>query len=177
MTTTQEVVSTLPEDDLKVFVKGTEYFFLQVTSTRAEVSTPFIKEPKDRVIDDFSAVIGISGSQRGCVYYSAPREMIRELVTHYGETEASDDLYADCVGEIANTISGNAREYLGPGFMISVPVVFRGRAEDVRFPHDAPAFVIPILWNGHRSSLILCLKKDEKEPPTFDPEMLKEIAP
>jgi chemotaxis protein CheX len=175
MTSTHEP-HTMPEDDLKVFVKGTEYFFLQVTSTRADVSTPFIREATDHVIDDFSAVIGISGSQRGCVYYSAPREMIRELVTHYGETEASDDLYADCVGEIANTISGNAREYLGPGFMISVPVVFRGRADDVRFPHDAPAFVIPITWNGHRSSLILCLKRDEKEMPTFDPEMLKEIA-
>ena len=175
MVTTQDV-QALPEDDLRVFVKGTEYFFLQVTSTRAEVSTPFIKEASDQVINDFSAVIGISGTQRGCVYYSASREMIRELVTHYGETEASDDLYADCVGEIANTISGNAREYLGPGFMISVPVVFRGRADDVRFPHDAPAFVIPILWNGHRSSLILCLKRDEKEPPTFEPEMRKEIA-
>jgi len=46
----------------------------------------------------------------------------------------------------------------------------------VRFPHDAPAFVIPIHWNGHRSSLILCLKKDEKQPPTFDPELLWEVA-
>ena len=105
---TQQEVDTMPEDDLRVFVKGTEYFFLQVTSSRADVSTPFIKEASDRVIDDFSAVIGISGTQRGCVYYSAPREMIRELVTHYGETEASDDLYADCVGEIANTISSTS---------------------------------------------------------------------
>jgi hypothetical protein len=39
-----------------------------------------------------------------------------------------------------------------------VPVVIRGRAEDVRFPDDAPAFVIPINWGGHRSTLIICLK-------------------
>ncbi len=166
---------TIHEDDLKVFVRGTEYFFAQVTSTRAEVSTPFIREASDRVIDDFSAVIGISGVQRGCVYYTAPREMVRELVTHYGETDPSDDLFADCVGEIANTISGNAREFLGPGFMISVPVVFRGRAEDVRFPQDVPAFVIPISWNGYRSSLILCLKRDDKEQPSFDRELFKEV--
>ncbi len=166
---------TIPEEDLKVFVRGAEFFFQQVTATRAEVSTPFIREPSDRVIDDFSAVIGISGVQRGCVYYTAPRAMVQELVTHYGETDPSDDLFADCVGEIANTISGNAREFLGPGFMISVPVVFSGRADDVRFPQDVPAFVIPISWNGHRSSLILCLKRDDKELPSFNVEMLKEV--
>jgi len=162
------------EDDLKIFVKGTEHFFKQVTKVAAEVSMPFIKESRDNVMHDFSAVIGISGKHRGCVYYTAPREMIGELMGHFGETDRSDDLLSDCVGEIANTISGNAREHLGPGFMISVPVVIRGKAEDVRFPKDAPAFVIPITWNGYRSSLILCLKSGDKEKPTFDLSTLEE---
>jgi chemotaxis protein CheX len=151
----------MSEDDLKVFIKGTENFFSQVATSPAEVSTPFVKEAMDRVIYDFSAVIGISGTQRGCVYYTAPRDMVRDLVLQLGETEQSDDILADYVGEIANTISGNAREYLGTGFMISPPVVFC-EAGDVRFPGDAPAFVIPIMWSGHRSSLILCLKDDER---------------
>ena len=166
----------MPEDDLKVFVKGTEHFFHHITAMQAEVNTPFIKEQSDRVILDFSAVIGISGSQRGCVYYTASREMITDLLPHFGETDVNDDLLADCVGEIANTISGNAREFLGPNFMISVPVVFCGRPDDVRFPQEAPCFVLPIDWNGHRSSLILCLKKDDDLTSDFDEAALKELA-
>ena len=173
---TANTPQTMPEDDLKVFVKGTEHFFLQITSVPAEVGTPYIKESNDDVIMDFSAVIGISGSQRGCVYYTAPREMIRELLPHFGETEWHDDLLADCVGEIANTISGNSREHLGPSFLISVPVVFCGRPDDVRFPHEAPCFVLPITWKGHRSLLILCLKREEEKQPALDTEALKELT-
>jgi chemotaxis protein CheX len=163
------------EEDLKIFVKGTENFFKQITNVPADVSMPFIKEKNDNVMYDFSAVIGISGVQRGVVYYTAPRDMVGEIIGHFGETDRSDDLLADCVGEIANTISGNARQFLGPGFMISVPVVIRGQVEDVRFPQDAPAFVIPIVWNGYRSSLIICLKNGEKEKPSFDASLLDEV--
>ena len=69
----------MSEDDLKVFVKGAERFFMQAASTPAEVSTPFVKEDADHVVYDFSAVIGITGTQRGCVYYTAPRAMVRAL--------------------------------------------------------------------------------------------------
>jgi chemotaxis protein CheX len=153
----------MTEEDLKVFVSGTANYFKQVASVPAEVSTPFIKEAGDEVIFDFSAVIGITGTQRGCVYYTAPRTMVQTLVSQLGEPELGDEICADFVGEIANTISGNAREALGSGFMISVPVVFR-EAKDVRFPPDAPSYVIPIVWKGHRSSLIICLKDEPLRP-------------
>ena len=64
--------------------------------------------------------------------------MVEELMMLVGEHEHSDEFCADFVGEIANTISGNARERLGSGFMISVPVVFFGASQDVRFPADLP---------------------------------------
>ncbi len=145
-----------------MFVHGAARFFSKISPVPAQVGTPFLREESDRVMSDFSAVIGISGNQRGCVYYSAPREMVLALADLFGESDLSDDICADFVGEIANTISGNAREHLGPGFLISVPVVIRGRADDVRFPDDAPAFVIPISWSGHRSSLIICLKEEPR---------------
>ncbi|MGH7727397.1 MAG: chemotaxis protein CheX [Vulcanimicrobiaceae bacterium] len=154
----------MSEDDLKIFISGASNYFTQVGRSAAEISTPFVREDGERVTYDFSAVIGVSGSQRGCVYFSAPREMVSRLVTLFGEPEHSDDIYADFVGEIANTIAGNAREQLGSSFMISVPVVFRGQAEAVRFPQDAPTFVIPVLWEGYRSALVISLKDD----PTFN---------
>ncbi len=151
----------MTEDDLKIFVTGTARYFANVGRSGAEVATPYVKGPEDKVMYDFAAVIGVTGSQRGCVYYTAPREMATALVEKLGEHEADDDLLADAVGEIANTISGNAREQLGSGFMISVPVVFR-HFEDVRLPQDAPAFVIPIYWQQHRSALIICLKDGDR---------------
>ena len=155
------------EEDLKVFVHGAARFFSKISPTPAEVGTPFLRDETDHVMSDFSAVIGISGNQRGCVYYTAPRGMVQALAEIFGESDLSDDICADFVGEIANTISGNARVDLGPGFLISVPVVIRGRAEDVRFPDDAPAFVIPINWSGHSSTLIICLKDEPVRRRTY----------
>jgi len=150
------------EDDLKVFVVGTSRYFERVSKHSAQISTPFLKGPSEDVMYDFAAVIGVTGSQRGCVYYTAPRDMVSELVTNLGEEDAADDeLLADYIGEIANTISGNAREGLGSGFMISVPVVL-AQFNEVRFPQETPAFVIPIVWKNHRSALIICLKDGER---------------
>lgn len=150
----------MTEDELRVFVVGAARFFGIISQTSAQVGTPYLREASDRVMSDFSAVIGISGVRRGCVYYTAPRAKAEALATLFGETDLSDEICGDVVGEIANTISGNAREHLGAGFLISVPVVIRGRADDVQFPDDAPAFVIPIHWSGHRSTLIICLKDE-----------------
>ncbi len=152
----------MTEDDLKIFVSGTSRYFERVSKQSAQISTPFLKGPGDNVMYDFAAVIGVTGSQRGCVYYTAPRDMVCELVTNLGEEDDADDaLLADYIGEIANTISGNAREGLGSGFMISVPVIL-AQFHDVSFPQETPAFVIPILWKKHRSALIICLKDGER---------------
>lgn len=147
----------MTEDELKVFVLGAARFFSMMSQTAAQVGTPYLREPSEQVMSDFSAVIGISGLRRGCVYYTAPRAKVEALAQLFGETDMSDEICGDVVGEIANTISGNAREHLGAGFLISVPVVIRGRADDVQFPNDAPAFVMPIHWNGHSSTLIISL--------------------
>ncbi|MBV8223203.1 MAG: chemotaxis protein CheX, partial [Candidatus Eremiobacteraeota bacterium] len=48
-------------------------------------------------MSDFSAVIGISGNQRGCVYYTAPRAMVQALAEIFGESDLSDDICADFV--------------------------------------------------------------------------------
>ena len=48
----------MSEDDLKVFVKGTERFFSQVTATAAEVSTPFV--PQGAAADAGTAVKSVT---------------------------------------------------------------------------------------------------------------------
>lgn len=155
----------MDESNLKVFIKGTAKYFDAIAKQPAEIGTPYLKEEKDSVILDYSAVIGISGSYRGCVYYTAPKDMIRTLITHMGELNADDGLCADFVGEIANTIAGNAQEELGSGFMISVPIVLNGSPESVRFPKDSPTFVIPINWSGSKSYLLICVGENSTTVP------------
>lgn len=152
------------EDDLKVFIRGAERFFAQTSKTEVKVSTPYVMQSDDRVMYDFSAIIGVSGSQRGVVYLSSPRDMLAELVSEIGETKIDDAILADYVGEIANTVSGNAREYFAQNFMISVPVVFTGQGakQNVHFPRDIPAFMIPLERKGYQSSLIICLKDEDR---------------
>ena len=53
-------------------------------------------------------MIGISGARKGIVYFTAPRGMLTVLLMRMQETDSSDENIKDLVGEVANTISGNA---------------------------------------------------------------------
>jgi chemotaxis protein CheX len=64
----------------------------------------------------------------------------------------------DLVGEVANTISGNARKDFGKDFMISVPQVVAGEPEKVAPPDNMRSFVIPINWRSHSAQLVVCLE-------------------
>jgi chemotaxis protein CheX len=150
----------MTEEDLKVFIKGAQRFFSEVTPRPVKVSTPYVRKPEDHFLYDYSAVIGVSGSQRGMVYFSAPHPMVVELIANLGVKGEDEEACADYVGEIANTIAGNARAHFDSSFMISVPVVFSGitAEQKVHFPRGAPVFVIPLEWNNHQASLVISLR-------------------
>ncbi len=67
------------------------------------------------------------------------------------------------MGEVANTIAGNARQYFGNEFLISVPTVLLGRPDKILFPRHLKNVVIPITWRSHRSYLIICLERAAAE--------------
>ena len=73
------------------------------------------------------------------------------------ETDTSDENIMDLVGEVANTISGNARRDFGKNFVISVPQVIAHHADRVAPPHQR-SFVIPINWRTHSAKLVVCLE-------------------
>lgn len=149
----------MDETQLKVFVGIVQRHFEKITGKAAEVGTPFLGQPKELPIHDFTGVIGISGSQRGCVYFSAPAQMLKELLLRAGETDLSEDNFADLTGEIANTISGNARREFGSEFLISVPVVVRGSGQHITVPKDVRAYVIPLRWHKIAASLVVSVAK------------------
>ena len=73
------------------------------------------------------------------------------------ETDCSEDTILDLVGEVANTISGNARRDFGKSFVISVPTVVAHNPEKVTPPHPR-CYVIPINWRAHSAKLVVCLE-------------------
>lgn len=148
----------LTEQDLEVFINGTKHYFATSTQKAAQVETPYLVSTDEIVINDFTGIIGISGERKGYVFVTAPKDMLRYLVLSLGEGEASDELVRDVIGEVANTISGNARSSFGSGFMISVPLIVEGRPERLGLPQGLNGYLIPFRWNSFPFQLVVSLK-------------------
>ena len=83
--------------------------------------------------------------------------MLTVLLMRMQETDTSDENIKDLVGEVANTISGNARKDFGRNFILSVPTIVGHDMEKVTAPY-AKSYVIPINWRTHSAKLVVCLE-------------------
>jgi chemotaxis protein CheX len=155
----------MEEQLLKTFARSVSSYFDTITRIPVELGTPFLGEEDENLALDFSAIIGISGAFRGNVFYTAPREKLQALLPLLGEPEPDDRLCAELVGEMTNTISGNVREELGGGFMISTPLLLQGADEVVRTSHQAPLYILPFQWQGHSSRVLLSIIPSEERSP------------
>jgi len=147
----------LKEDELRTFIEGTTHYFETSAQQAASVGSPYLVTDGKPGAYEYTGVIGISGARKGIVYFTAPRGMLTVLLMRMQETDSSDENIRDLVGEVANTISGNARRDFGKQFSISVPTVVANDAEAVSAPHSR-AFVIPINWRTHSAKLVVCLE-------------------
>jgi chemotaxis protein CheX len=150
----------MEEAILKIFAQSVTRYFATVANGQAVLGTPYLSVDNESVAFDFSAVIGITGSHRGNIYYTAPREKLHALLPLIGEAAPDDRLCAELVGEITNTISGNAREQLGAGFMISTPFILEGRPLSVHTAKDTTCYIIPVSWNQHCSRVLVSLQQN-----------------
>ena len=146
------------EGKIQAFVDITVNYFNQIGGEPARVEPPYMRKEGDSPIHDFTGVIGISGSRKGAIYFTASSKLLANVLGAHGESQVTQEMLADMVGEIANTISGNARSYFGHEFMISVPVVLLGRPSDIRLPDNIRSFVIPLSWHGAKAHLLVCLE-------------------
>lgn len=148
----------MKESEIKVFINGIEKFFTTVSEHKVSISTPYLTEPQEVPAHDITGIIGISGERKGCVYITAPRILLHHLLLSLGEQDITEQLLTDIAGEVANTISGNARESFGSGFMISVPIVVKGKPDNIQLPRDVRAFIVPFQWRNYLASLVVCLE-------------------
>jgi chemotaxis protein CheX len=162
----------MEEKILKIFADSAARYFATVADGSARLGTPYLRDETEDPALDYAAVIGISGHYRGRVCYTASREKLHALLPQLGEDEFDERLCADLVGEITNTISGNARESLGAGFMISPPVLLlsAASANATSFAESGalPCYVLPVTWKEHHSRVLVTLQAQSVHRPAPD---------
>lgn len=148
----------MKEKKLQIFVDIVKNYFDQFGGEELIVDTPYLFENGHPKVHAFTGVIGISGVNRGVVYFTASQALLKRILDELGEDDQSEDNYVDLVGEVANTISGNARTEFGSEFHISVPLVFQGAPKNVVLPKKGHSFIIPITWYDEVAEIVICLQ-------------------
>jgi chemotaxis protein CheX len=145
------------EADIGTFIRGVTDYFVTAVQQAADVGVPFLALDKTPALSHYTGAISVTGRRKGTVYFTAPRGMLTVMLMRMQETDTSHQNLCDLVGEIANTLSGNARRDLGSDFVISVPKVHVGADTPVKVPDGASSFVIPINWRTHAAQLVVAL--------------------
>ncbi len=147
------------EEDIQVFVDIVKKFFDTLGMEEVEIDTPYLADSETPKIAEYTGIIGVSGVHQGIVYMTSSRELLVETLIAMGETDHSEDNIIDLIGEIANTISGNARQEFGSDFHISVPVVFKGGdSKSLTLPKGERLLVIPINFCSQISEIVVCVR-------------------
>lgn len=146
------------EKNFQVFIDSVTNYFDQLNDEDIAVDTPYLNENHTPVLSDYTGVIGITGSNKGLVYFTAPKDLLKQMLNSMREADDSEDNLVDLVGEVANTISGNARTQFGSEFNISVPFVFKGQPDNVILPKDKHSFVIPLIWKNSTAAIVIYLQ-------------------
>ncbi|TWO68611.1 chemotaxis protein CheX [Caenimonas sedimenti] len=152
-------MDTLNENELKLFVESVRRYFKVLTRNEPEITSAFLATT-DLEGHDFNGIVTFSGSYNGHVIVSMPPQLLKELLLLQGETDLSDGNLLDAVGEIANTLGGNARKTLGAALQISVPVKLQGSSGIKARVRKRP-YVITMRWN--RQPALVCVDMSRRD--------------
>lgn len=147
----------MTEDKLDVFVEGVKRYFEQIADEELTIGTAYLVPNESPVAQDYTGVIAISGEYKGVVYFTAPRDLLERMLIWMGEKNLSEEYLTDLVGEVANTIAGNARSELGEEFEISVPIVLRGAPNEILLPRRDRSFLVPLTWRKKDAAIVVAL--------------------
>ncbi|MES2401048.1 MAG: chemotaxis protein CheX [Pseudomonadota bacterium] len=150
-------METLNEDDLKMFVNSIKRY-LQVTTRQEPQITSAFLGTHDVEGFEFNGIVTFSGSYNGHVVVSMPPKLVREILLLQHETDLSDGNLLDAVGEIANTLAGNARKALGSDLQISVPIKLQG-VHGIKARVRKHPYVITLRWNHHLAMVCVDMER------------------
>jgi len=147
----------LKETEVRTFLDGAVHYFEVSARQPVAVGVPYLVTTGAPPVNDFTGVIAVSGKRKGVICFTAPRSMLMVLLMRMNESDTSEENMRDLVGEVANTISGNARRDFGRDFCISVPSIVASSAGPLSLPTEMRPVVIPLNWRTHSARLIVCL--------------------
>jgi chemotaxis protein CheX len=150
-------MDALHETELKLFVDSVRRYFQVVTKQEPQITSAFLGT-SDVDGHDFNGIVTFSGTYNGHVMVSMPPQLLRELLLLQGETDLSENNLLDAVGEIANTLGGNARKTLGAGLNISVPMKLHG-SSGIRARVRKHPYVITLRWNHQPAMVCVDMEK------------------
>lgn len=148
----------MKEKQLNAFIDIVQHYFDQFGHEGLIIETPYLLENDLPQLHDYTGVIGISGAKRGVVYVTASKALLNGILQEIGEPEQHEANMIDLVGEIANTVAGNARTEFGSDFHISIPFVFKGAPQSVILPKNQRSFIIPIIWQSQVGEIVICFQ-------------------
>jgi chemotaxis protein CheX len=150
-------MAILTEDDLKLFVDAVRHYFKVTTGEEPKITSAFLATTQVEG-HEFNGIVSFSGDYNGQVMVSMPGPLLREMLLLQGETDVGESNLLDAVGEVANTLAGNARRTLGSGLDISVPVKLQGPT-GVRAKVRQRPYAITLRWGLHPAMVCVDLDK------------------
>ena len=150
-------MDALNANELKLFVESVRQYFKVLTRHEPQITSAFLATGELQGFD-YSGIVSFSGAFNGQVIVSTPGALLRELLVLQGETDLSQSNLLDAVGEIANTLGGNARRTLGPALQISVPVKLHGSGGIQARVRKHP-YAITLKWNHQPAVVCIDLER------------------
>lgn len=150
-------MQTLSDHELRLFVDSVRRYFDTTTAQSAQITSAFLGTAPVPG-HQFTGCVQFSGSYHGQVLVSMPGPLLRELLVLQHATDLSDANLLDAVGEIANTLAGNARKGLGEELKISVPTTHQGNAtlHPTLRPHP---YAITLRWSHHPALVLVDMER------------------
>ncbi|MBV9489728.1 MAG: chemotaxis protein CheX [Verrucomicrobia bacterium] len=148
----------MKDEDIQVFITCARRYFHSIdASSPLVIEPPFVKGRLGPFLE-YTGIISISGRSQGVVCFTTNSDLLRQILAELHDERKDESAVRDLAGEIANTLSGNAREEFGKNFRISVPVVVTGQHFDFPFPSYPRNYVIPLVWRNQQAYLLVCLE-------------------
>jgi chemotaxis protein CheX len=150
-------VATLTEDDLRLFVDAVKHYLKATTGQEPEITSAFLGDA-NVTGHEYNGIVSFMGGYSGQILVSMPQGMLRELLILQHERNINENNMLDAVGEVANTLAGNARKVFGPDLDISVPTRLLG-AQGITARVRQRPYVITFRWNRYPAMVCVDLER------------------
>lgn len=144
------------------FIEATLHVLGTIASMEVEGGKPFLK--KDLIArGDVSSIIGLTGDTKGTISVSFKKKTILPIVSEMFDEEITElnDEVTDAVGEIANMISGHARQKLDEldcNLKAAIPTVIMGKDHTISHITDHKIVAIPFNTENGGFTIEVCFE-------------------